>query len=722
MILKLPYSQLSGRIFLGIRLLSSISGANCIQTNNPDDQTPLNSSEYEAHIQSLKNNLHPETLINVMSSTNDLNSSLRLFKWASLQNQFRHTSDTYCHMIMKLGLASRIDEMEGFCNEMVKAGFSAPEQALLKLIDSFIMHHRFDEAMRVFSVLNSHKYKPSIAIINSLLGVLVEEKKGIKSILFVYKEMVKSGTRPTTETLNYVIEALFDADWVDSVLDQYKRMEKKGCSPNSRTYEIIVSGLIGKNLLGKALVVLNEIMENGCDLDLKFFSRVLPLLFKMNKHDMGLRLFEKMKSLNIVPDLSVYEVLIQHFSKNLCLDDAINLFNEMISNDLKPSDCVFVDLVNGFCMLNKFSEAKRFLEDQQVTEAGSYNVLLRGYYQAGNYAEVMWLFQTMVEKNITNSLSWNILVSYLGENQRNDIIYKALARMIVSGYMPDSTTYSALVLGKCKSNELNDALNLFHHVRKEQWVVDSSCYDTLIESLCQMNKIQDAIDVFHYMCSNTYAVHSSSFSMLIKGLCLKGEVNKVINLLPFASYSGLFCSNEDYSIIMKCLSSLSNSKNLLIIVGRMVVEGCRLSSESYNQLIKSMSDHQQSTECALYLNRMVNEGLLPDTEILTNSLSFLAKKFQLHTVLPAIHKLLPVSDHGVLNHAICNLLINGLWKEGYKNEARLLLDMILRNGWVPDSTTHRLLIDCGSSEAFADEKGDTRDEITNILSEGFGEL
>ncbi|KAJ0592274.1 putative tetratricopeptide-like helical domain superfamily [Helianthus annuus] len=652
MIIKSPKPLLSSTIHL-ISHVASLSCTNYIQST---DQNPLNSTQYEAKIQSLRNKLHPETLINILSSTSDLNSSLRLFKWASLQHHFQHTTDTYYHMIMKLGMASRVDEVEGFCNEMVKAGFSASEQALLRLIDGFVINHKLDEALRVFSVLSLNGYKPSVSLVNRVLGVLVEEKKGIKDVLFVYKEMAKADICPNTETLNWVMQALFDDDWVDSALDQYKRMEKKGCCANSRTYEIVVSGLIGKNRLDQALVVLSDVFESGCVFELEFFSCVLPLLFEMGEYDMGLRLFGKMKSLNVVPDLSVYEVLIWCFAKNQCTDDAMDLVNDM----------------------------------------------------------------EMVEKNITNSLSWNILVSYLSENQRYDTVYKALTRMIVSGNPLDSTTYTALIIGRCKSNKVHDALDLFHHIREEQWIVDSSCYDTLIESLCQTNKIQDAVDVFHHGLFNKCIVRTSTFSMLIKGLCLNAKVNKVVDFLHLASHHGLSCSSEDYSIIMKSMYTLSKSNDLLTIVGRMVVEGCPLSSKTYNHIIKSMSDHQRSTECALYLNQMVNKGLLPDTEILSGSLSFLAQKLQLHTVLPAIHKLLSVSDHCVLNHAICNVIINGLWKEGYKQEARLVLDVILENGWVPDSTTHRLLISSGSSEA--DEKGgDTEDEISNILSEGFGE-
>ncbi|XP_076955988.1 uncharacterized protein LOC143631005 [Bidens hawaiensis] len=682
MITKLPRFQLSGLISLPNRFISHASSLSHPNYTQSDD---LNSSQYHSKVQSLSQNLHPETLISILSSTHDLDSSLRLFKWVSLQTQFRHTPDTYYHIIFKLGLASRIDEMEGFCTELVKSGcgFQDSEQTLVTLVDNFIVHRKFDEALRVFSVMCFNGYKPSVSVINRLLNALVEEKKGIKCVLFVYKEMVKLRICPNTETLNLLIQALFDADRVDSVVDQCSRMRKKGCYANSRTYKIVVSGLIGKNVTDKAIVVLNEVIESDCDFDLRFFSCVLPLLFEMNECEIGLRLFEKMRRLNIVPDLLVYEVLIQYYARNLCLDNVAGLLNETIRRDLKVSSRVFFDLVNGFCKLNKLHEAKRFLEEHQVTDADSYNVVLEGYCQGGGYADVTQLFRQMIDKSITNSLSWNIIISYLSENQRFDIVYKALTRMIVSGYVPDSIAYSALIIAKCKSNEVNDAVNLFHHVREEQLVIDSS-----------------------------------SFSMLIKGLCLNGKINEVVNLLQYGSHYGLSCSSEDYNIIMKSMSTLSTSNSHLTIVGRMIVEGCPLSSETYNQIIKSMSDHQRSTECVLYLNRMVNEGLLPDTEILLISLSFLAQKLKLHAVLPAIHKLLSVNDHRVLNHAICNVLINGLWKEGYKREARLVLDVILENGWVPDALTHRLLVSSGFSEG---DEDDTQDEITNILSEGFGE-
>ncbi|GKB72865.1 pentatricopeptide repeat-containing protein [Tanacetum coccineum] len=738
MITKFTKSNLFTKIFNRAQSsshLSSLTSPKNTQTD-PNDQTPQNPSEFQSNIQSLQNpsefeskiqflkkKLHPEALIKVLSLTNDLNASLKLFKWAALQTPFRHNIDTYKYIILRLGMESRIDEMEGYVNEMLKEGFLGCGQVLLEVVDELVKVGKVSEGLRVFGVVNTLGFKMLVEDGNRLLGVVVEGKRGIKDVLFVYKEIVKGGLVPNVDTLNYLFKGLFDNDRVDLVLDQFKRMRKKGCCPNSRTYEIMVCGFVRKNYMLEAFVVLNEVLDNECDLESDFFCKVLPLLFRMNRDDIGLRLFEKMRSLKVPPDLSVYEVLIRYYCKNLCIDDAMNLVNEMTSNDLKPPDCVFVDFINGHCKLNKLSEAKQFLEDHKVTEANSYNELLKGYCEVGNLVEMIRLFQKMVESNILNSLTWNIMIRYLSENHKSNLVYKVLSRMLVSGSMPDSTTYSALIIGKCKSSELDDALSLFHRVREEHFI-DSSCYNTLIERLCQTDRIQEAVEVFHYVSLNKCALRTSSFSMLVRGLCLIGKVDKVIELLPLASYSGLDCSNEDYKTIMKGISTYYKGNGLLVIVARMLVEGCPLDSEAYSELLKSMTHHHRAKECALFLNQMIYKGLLPDTEILANSLSFLAQKCRLHMVLPTIQKLFSVSASGqkVLNQAICNVLINGLWKEGYKHEARWLLDIMLEKGWVPDSTTHRLLINGGDSDVSAYDKGDTHDEISSILSEGFGEL
>lgn len=138
MITKFPKSNLINKIIIRAQSsshLSSLTSPKNTQTD-PNDQTPQNPSEFESNIQSLQNpfefeskiqflkkKLHLESLIKVLSSTNDLNASLKLFKWAALQTPFRHNVETYKYIILRLGMENRVDEMEGYVNEMLKEGF-----------------------------------------------------------------------------------------------------------------------------------------------------------------------------------------------------------------------------------------------------------------------------------------------------------------------------------------------------------------------------------------------------------------------------------------------------------------------------------------------------------------------------------------------------------------------------------------------------------------------
>ncbi|PSS21631.1 Pentatricopeptide repeat-containing protein [Actinidia chinensis var. chinensis] len=626
-------------------------------------------------------------------------------------------------MILKLGMTGNVDEMEGFCNEMVKEGFVGSEEALVALIDVFVKHGRVNEALRVLVTMNSGRFKPSIGVFNLLLGALVEEKRDFQDVLFVYKEMVKAAIVPTTDTLNYLMEALFEADRVDTALDQYRRMSKKRCFPNSRTYDVLISGLVARNRVDESINILNEMFEVKFEPSLSFYSSVIPIFCRLSKLEVGMKLFKMMKASILSPDSYVYEVLVLCLCDHLRLHDAINVVEEMTSGGLTPSDDILVHIINCFCKLGNFDEATKFLEDKHVLSSHPHNALLGGYCDVGNFLAAKVLFANMLERNIADTVSWNILIRWLSENVRINKALEFLCRMIVSSYVPDSATYSAVVVGKCRLHKYKDALDLFHHACAKSWVLDCSSYAELVECLSRSGMIQ-AAEVFHYMSNYRCALQSSSFIMLIKGLCETGNVDRAIRLLPSAYYSGTSCSTAMYNTIMLGLSESGKVNDLLVVLSRMLVEGCTLDGETYCTLIESMIAVGRTEDCIVFFNLMASEGLSPDSETLSNLLSCLGKHSQLHKILLAIDRL--ALDREMLDSAMYNVLVNGLWKEGHKTEACRLLDTMLEKGWVPDATTHGLLMgsivrEDAECKLVTYEDIDLQDRISSILAEGLGE-
>ncbi|XP_058770385.1 putative pentatricopeptide repeat-containing protein At3g16710, mitochondrial [Vicia villosa] len=679
--------------------------------------------DFDQNINFLRNKLAPDNLIQVLNRTSDLNSALKIFKWASIQKSFHHTSSTYFEIILKLGLAGNVVEMEDFCHNMVKNRFPGAEVALVSLIHTFVEHCRIKEAMIVLANMNSGGYKPPVEVFNALLCAIVEqESRDFQNALFVYKEMVKAGVLPTVDTLNYLLEILFMIDRVDLALDQFRRMENKGCSPNSKTFEILVKGLIENGRVDEAVTVLEQMLELECQPDLSFYSSTIPLFCRENKLEEGVKLFRRMKDSDLMPDSSVYEALIPCLCKNLQMDFSVYLINEMIGSGIQLNENVSVHMINCYCELGKIDEAIVFLEDKQVNETAPFNALLEGCCNAGKILVANVLLEKMSERYVADCLSWNILIRWLCENKETERAYALLGRMIKFSIFPDYATYSALVVGNCRLRKYDEGMKLFRRICARCWSLDIASYSELVDGLCEVNHSQYAIEVFYYMSTKQCSLHSLSFNKLIKCVCDSGQVNIAVKLWQLAYYCGISCCNVTQTTLLHELSKLDNAKNLSAFLSQMLIVGGILDKEAYCILIRGMIKQNLVKECVLFFNMMVNDGLVPDPDELFDQLSFIANHSRLSMIPSTIEK---ISDSKKLSSDVYNLLITGLWKEGKEHEAQRLLDMMLKEGWLPDTATHKLLIGSnvreGRSQATLLFDDSDSDSVSDILAEGLGD-
>ncbi|KAK9153384.1 hypothetical protein Sjap_000864 [Stephania japonica] len=701
--------------------ISSLSCANPSEISPETHQNVPKINEFDPKIRSFKNMLTPETLIRVLDSAPDLNSSIEIFRWASLQNRFRHTADTYRWMIFKAGMAGNGEEFDILCREMVSERCPNSEEAFGGLIESFVKNRRVREAVRVLEIMNLSKFRVSIGVCNALLGILVEQRRDFCTFLFAYKEMVKAGTVPNVETLNYLIEVLCENNMVDCALDQFRRMGNKGCSPNSRTFELLICGLCWSSRVDECVMMLDEMCKNSCSPSCEFYSNVIPLLCMFNRPDEGVRLFYMMKDSGFSPSVDIYRFLVHCLCENLKLDDAEKLFAQMVEGSLGPTSELYEDIVIGLCKLGRFVEACNFLEENLVLMTSPHNSLIEGYCNAGRFCEANDHLEKMVVRKVADDVSWSILIRGLCEKAKTRKGLEVLNRMIVSSYIPDVAAYSALIFGFCRESKFGEALGLFHQVRVRYWVLDSSSCSELIEGLCHEKKVHEASDVFCYMSRRGSSIRSSSFDILIKSVCLFGKLDAAISLCSLAYHSDASCIVATYKTILQGLDELGQVKNGSILFSRMLVLGCALDAEMYHLLIDGMHLQNRTNDCAHLLKQMVDDGFIPSSMTLDKLLSTLACNSQLHLVIQSVEKL--VCMEGVIAVDMYNMMIGGLWKEGYKHEAGKLLDLMLEKGWVPDATTHGLLI--GSSVG---EEGDglseaskdfvLQDRVGNILVEG----
>ncbi|KAL9684753.1 hypothetical protein QQ045_022194 [Rhodiola kirilowii] len=703
--------------------MSSISSAKHISSVHESDPKPSIEKDIEPKIASLKNSLAPETLIKVLESTTEVNSAVKIFKWASSQRLFYHNADTYCSIISKLGMSGCVDEMEWFCNELLKEKCLNGKGVFVAVISCFVEHCRLVEATRVFTAMVAGGCKPAVNTVNVLLGALVNAKRELGEVLFVYKEMVKAGTLPNVDTLNYLIEALCEAGRVDLALDQYKRMGKKGLVPNSVTYRILICSFVKKGKVHDSVIILNEMLSSGCGVDFGFCASVVPLFARLSKVDEAMKVFRKMRELEIQPALGIFEVLLPCLVENMWLDDAVILSHEMLESGMTLDKNVVVDIVKRFCDSGRFDDANKYVEDFSLTDVSVHNALLEGYCNVENLKEAMCLFDSIFRRHIVDDLSWNILARFLADIGLTRKANEIICRMIVSSFVPNTATYCSLIVGNCRLSRFREAFYFCGLMREKNWVMDLNSYAVLIEGLCKGEMILEATDVFHYMSKERHALESSSLDILISSLCAKSMVDEVVRLQTSSYHFGTGWTSAAYDTIMLALLKQNKASEVLNVFSLMLVEGVAPSVEAHHILLNGMILQDKPTKCTRLFTRMVDAGMIPDSETLSKLISCLVNHDQLHTISGKIDSI--VSSGDFLDSPTFNMLVRGLLKEGYNCKASHSLDLMLERGWVPDAQTHAMLIGSnanpkGNEKISTFSNNPLQDNVDSILIDSLG--
>lgn len=678
------------------------------------------SFEFDSAVQSLKNNLQPERLTRVLDSTSDSSLALRIFKWASHQRYNVHTVGMYSCMISKLGVSGNRDEMDSLLREMVRFQVPALEQALNDLVQSLSDKNLLDEALLVIQHASSAKLKLSISAWNGVLHGLVKQGRGLRLFMLTYMDIMKAGVLPDVETLNCLIEVLCESGRLELALIQFNRMSKKRCAPNNYTFEILITALCSHNRADEAVILFDKMLQLRCTPDSNFYAQVIPLFCKFSKVNEAIKLHQMMKEDGLQLDLQLYSALIRCLCENQLLDDTNLMFQEMIASGHSPMTSTYVDIVDCYCKSAKFHEAVSFLEENDVTESGPYNGLLKWLCKNGRLLDSVSYLEKFQSRGLVDCHSWNIVITHFCNEGHITRASELIGRMVVSSFTPDESTYSAVISCYCGLGLYIDALGMFRRVSVSNLSMNSESFSQLVKVLCRMKRIQEATEVFKYHCKRGCSLTSESLDMLIQGSCMAGKIHEAIKLRSLAVFTGTSCTFSTYDIIIQALLQLKEEKYLLVLFAQMLMEGCLLDGYTYNILLRSFLAKETIFESAILFNRMVNHGFVPDQEtfeLLVNDMAFFSF---LNMVAQNLLKVVKTS--GTMSPRTYNIIIYGLIKEGFKSEACKFLDQMLEKGWVPDSRTHRVLVgriggeDAGElGEVY--QTGDD-DNVSNILLEG----
>ncbi|EPS65279.1 hypothetical protein M569_09507 [Genlisea aurea] len=429
-------------------------------------------------------------------------------------------------MILKLGIARQVDEMEAFCNEMVRLKFNCNiiYDSLSNVIHSLIRSSRLTEALRILYVMNCNGFKATLGLFNLLMDSVVAERRGFEDALFVYKEMVRSQVLPNVDTLNCLIIALFESGRVDAALDQFRRFRKKGCSPNIQTFEIVITRLAAKNLFRESVAILQEMKDSGM---IPTYGICSALIRCLCDH---LRVDSEIEVLDGMMDSGTFSALVLCSCEAGNAASALSLFRHMVSKDWVLDPVSYSQFVR--CLSE---EGKSFFIEEAYgvflymshkgcrLDDSSLSTLIRSMCTFGDVKNAMkLLFWTDASDSesifIANN---NLLRRLLSDSNREIYVRVMLSRMIVSGSTFESETRRNLIrwLSSSRRRATESAYVFSSTMRDdESFVPDSETLDRLLSCLCESRRVESFVRCVRERGSRFEALDRDAYRVIIDRL------------------------------------------------------------------------------------------------------------------------------------------------------------------------------------------------------------
>ncbi|KAJ6928490.1 hypothetical protein NC652_012565 [Populus alba x Populus x berolinensis] len=382
------------------------------------------------------------------------------------------------------------------------------EDVLVSLVDAFVRNCRLNEAMRVLFNMNLAGIKPSIDVFNFVLGALVEEKRGFQDVVFVYKEMVKAGVAPSTDTFELFC---WREDRLEEGIWLFRKMKESKFTPDSFIYEALIQCLCKQLRLDEAVNLLEEMMESHLEGDNNVFVDVVNGFCKLGKINEAVKLLEDKHVLETSPHnallrcccdadkfLMAKGLLEKMSERNIDDCDSWNILIRWLCerDEMLHARCWILDpasyseLIEGLCRGEKYLEAVKVFcymsENRCSLQSLPFIMLIKGICDMGMIGEAVRL-QSLAYNSGTSCVNatYNYVMLRLSKSEQGRHVLAFLSRMLVHGSNRNTEAYCILIQSLIAQNRIKDC-SMFLNVMVNKGLVPDS--DTLYNLLSCLAK------------------------------------------------------------------------------------------------------------------------------------------------------------------------------------------------------------------------------------------
>ncbi|KAK1266625.1 Pentatricopeptide repeat-containing protein [Acorus gramineus] len=369
------------------------------------------------------------------------------------------------------------------------------------------------------------------------------------------------------------------------------------------------------------------------------------------------RFFEEMRQRGIVPDVVTYNTLINGFGRVGKMEEAERLFGEMVGLNLNPDVVSYTVMIKGYVLAGRVDDALRWFNE--MGEKGvspsekTYSVLLSGLCENGG-AEVGKLLEEMKEKGLkpVDLSVLSRLVSRQCELGDLGAAVRAVELMGAFDVRPSASDYGALIEGFIKGGSFDRAAELLDEMLENGTLsssdseMGSSAYVPLIEHLCNNGQTKKA-EIFFRQLMKRGVDDPTAFNHLIRGHAKEGSPESMVELLTIMGRRGVATEADVHASIVESYLKKGESADAKTALEGMVEAGHSVSPALYRVVLHALFEEGRVQSASRVMKVMVEKGVQDNMDLVAS-------------------------------------VLEALFMRGHVGEALGRIDLLMRNGCVPE--------------------------------------
>ncbi|KAJ3670487.1 hypothetical protein LUZ60_010811 [Juncus effusus] len=337
-------------------------------------------------------------------SSNSWQSALQIFALLRNQHWYKPKSQTYARLITMLGKSNRPNEAQKLFQIMKSEKFKPSIDIYTSLVGTLSRTGLLEEAIRTVEEMKTIlDCTPDEFTYTILINGCMKHKKFDK-IPYLLSEMSYLGLEINIVTYNSIIDGFGKAGLLNEMEIFISNMLEEGkVVPDLFTMNSVLWAFGNKNKINEMEKWYGEFLVIGIEPDVQTFNILIKSYGKYGLYDRMINVLKYMKKRFYSPTVVTYNIIIECFGRNLEIEKMEYNFRVMKIKGIKPNSVTYCSLINSYSkagLMYKISGILRQIENTDVAlDTTFFNCLINAYGKNGDIKIMEEMFELMKEKN-----------------------------------------------------------------------------------------------------------------------------------------------------------------------------------------------------------------------------------------------------------------------------------------------------------------------------------